>query len=145
MPPNLGAFDTVLSLGVLYHRREPLTHLKELIGCLRPGGQLVLETLVHTDADHVLVPEGRYAQMRNVWAVAGTNRVLDWMREAGLHDARLVDETPTTTDEQRATEWMTFQSLADFLDPNDHTLTREGHPAPRRAIFTATTQGCENN
>lgn len=139
MPENTGAFDTVLSLGVIYHRRDHLAHLRELMGCLRPGGQLVLETLVHPDPDHILVPEGRYARMRNVWAVAGTNRVLEWMGEVGLNDPRLVDETPTTTDEQRPTEWMHFHSLPNFLDPRDPTLTIEGHPAPRRAIFTATT------
>jgi tRNA (mo5U34)-methyltransferase len=33
---------------------------------------------------------------------------------------------------------MRFESLADFLDPDDRSKTMEGHPAPLRAIFTAT-------
>jgi tRNA (mo5U34)-methyltransferase len=33
---------------------------------------------------------------------------------------------------------MRFQSLSDFLDPNDSNKTIEGYPAPRRTIFTAT-------
>jgi tRNA (mo5U34)-methyltransferase len=33
---------------------------------------------------------------------------------------------------------MHFESLADFLDPDDPKKTIEGHPAPLRAIFTAT-------
>jgi tRNA (mo5U34)-methyltransferase len=33
---------------------------------------------------------------------------------------------------------MRFESLADFLDPDDGSKTMEGHPAPLRAIFTAT-------
>src|SRR5690554_1737787 len=46
MPEGLGWFDTVFSMGVLYHRRSPLKHLMELRGCLRPRGELVLETLI---------------------------------------------------------------------------------------------------
>ncbi|MEW8068099.1 MAG: DUF1698 domain-containing protein, partial [Candidatus Thiodiazotropha endolucinida] len=43
----------------------------------------------------------------------------------------------TTIEEQRATEWMRFESLADYLDPADRSLTIEGYPAPRRAVFVA--------
>jgi len=50
---------------------------------------------------------------------------------------RLVDVAATTTQEQRRTPWMRFESLADFLDPADPRLTREGYPAPLRAVFMA--------
>src|SRR5690606_10840368 len=70
VPQGLRAFDTVFSMGVLYHRRSPLDHLLELKACLRSGGELVLETLViDGGAGQVLVPEDRYAQMRNVWFI----------------------------------------------------------------------------
>nr|WP_169730591.1 DUF1698 domain-containing protein [Carnimonas nigrificans] len=45
---------------------------------------------------------------------------------------------PIPADEQRSTEWMTFQSLKDFLDPEDQHKTIEGYPAPRRALLVAT-------
>ena len=45
--------------------------------------------------------------------------------------------TVTTVDEQRATPWMEFESLSDFLGPNDPTKTVEGHPAPKRAVIIA--------
>jgi tRNA (mo5U34)-methyltransferase len=32
---------------------------------------------------------------------------------------------------------MQFESLEDFLDPEDPDKTIEGYPAPRRAIFIA--------
>jgi tRNA (mo5U34)-methyltransferase len=32
---------------------------------------------------------------------------------------------------------MTFESLADFLDPQDIGKTIEGYPAPKRAVFLA--------
>ena len=40
MPRNMPAFDTVFSMGVLYHRRSPIDHLLELRGLLRAGGEI---------------------------------------------------------------------------------------------------------
>lgn len=138
VPPDLKRFDTVLSMGVLYHRRSPIDHLAELRGALRRGGQLVLETLViEGGADRVLVPGGRYAKMRNVWFIPTPGLLETWLRRCGFRRIQTVDVTLTTSEEQRATPWMTFESLADFLDPADTALTIEGYPAPRRAIVTA--------
>jgi len=63
------------------------------------------------------------------------------MTEVGLIDATVIDVGPTSVEEQRSTQWMTFHSLSDFLDPQDHRLTVEGYPAPRRAILTARAPG----
>ncbi|MFO6215481.1 DUF1698 domain-containing protein, partial [Pseudomonas aeruginosa] len=35
------------------------------------------------------------------------------------------------------TEWMRFQSLPEFLDPQDRSRTVEGLPAPMRATLVA--------
>ncbi|MBN7795715.1 tRNA 5-methoxyuridine(34)/uridine 5-oxyacetic acid(34) synthase CmoB [Parahaliea mediterranea] len=142
VPPGLRAFDTVFSMGVLYHRRSPMDHLAELRDCLRPGGQLVLETLViEGGPGDTLVPEGRYARMGNVWFLPSVDTLLGWLRKLGFVDASLADVAPTTSDEQRATDWMRFHSLANFLDPDDASRTIEGHPAPRRAVVTARVPG----
>lgn len=138
MPNELNAFDTVFSMGVLYHRRSPIDHLLELKTCLKSGGQLVLETLVIAgDEGQVLVPEGRYAKMRNVWFIPSPPTLLSWLRKCGFKAPQLVDVCDTSTDEQRSTAWMHFESLPDFLDPDDSNRTFEGHPAPRRAVFIA--------
>ena len=138
VPAKLQAFDTVFSMGVLYHRRSPLDHLQELKDCLRPGGQLVLETLViEGELGDTLLPEGRYARMGNVWFLPSCDTLLSWLYKLGFVDPQLVDVGDTTTEEQRSTQWMTFHSLADFLDPEDSKKSIEGHPAPRRAIVTA--------
>ena len=142
LPPKLGAFDTVFSMGVLYHRRSPMDHLLELRDCLRPGGQLVLETLViEGGPGDTLVPQGRYARMGNVWFLPSCHTLLGWLGKLGFLDARLVDVTVTSTGEQRSTEWMRFHSLADFLDTADSSKSIEGYPAPRRAIVTARVPG----
>jgi tRNA (mo5U34)-methyltransferase len=138
MPERLAAFDSVFSMGILYHRRSPMAHLRELKELLRPGGQLVLETLVIEGPEGmVLVPEGRYAKMPNVWFLPSVDTLISWMRKNGLKNPRMVDISTTSIEEQRATDWMTFESLKDFLDPNDHSKTIEGHPAPIRAVFLA--------
>ncbi|MGB5671884.1 MAG: tRNA 5-methoxyuridine(34)/uridine 5-oxyacetic acid(34) synthase CmoB, partial [Sedimenticolaceae bacterium] len=138
LPAGLQRFDTVFSMGVLYHRRSPIDHLLELRGALREGGQLVLETLVIEGVDdRVLVPAGRYAKMRNVWFIPTPTMLETWLGRCGFKAIRTVDLTPTSLDEQRSTEWMTFESLADFLDPADNRCTIEGYPAPRRAILIA--------
>ena len=46
MPAMRRCFDTVLCMGILYHRRSPLDTLAHIQGLMVPGGQLVLETLV---------------------------------------------------------------------------------------------------
>lgn len=137
--PQEESFDTVFSMGLLYHRKSPIDHLFQLKGFLRPGGEMVLETLVIEGEDGmVLVPSERYAMMRNVWFVPSVETLRAWIDRVGFRDVRLVDLNRTTTDEQRRTEWMTFDSLADFLDPDDSSLTKEGYPAPLRAVFVAT-------
>ncbi|WP_338556456.1 tRNA 5-methoxyuridine(34)/uridine 5-oxyacetic acid(34) synthase CmoB [Erwinia sp. E_sp_B04_7] len=136
--PELKAFDTVFSMGVLYHRRSPLDHLLQLKNQLVSGGELVLETLVVEGGDReVLVPGERYAQMRNVYFIPSTGALKSWLEKCGFEDVRIVDYSVTSTDEQRRTDWMTSESLAEFLDPNDPTKTVEGYPAPLRAVLVA--------
>ena len=136
--PKLNAFDTVFSMGVLYHRRSPLDHLYQLKDQLIKGGQLVLETLVIDGELHqALMPGERYAQMRNVYFIPSVPTMINWLNKCGFTEVKLVDLSTTSLDEQRKTEWMTSDSLADFLDPNDITKTVEGYPAPMRAVFTA--------
>ncbi|ROR14656.1 tRNA 5-methoxyuridine(34)/uridine 5-oxyacetic acid(34) synthase CmoB [Erwinia sp. JUb26] len=137
--PELKAFDTVFSMGVLYHRRSPLDHLYQLKNQLVSGGELVLETLViEGDDQQVLVPGERYAQMRNVYFIPTTGALKNWLEKCGFVDVRIADYSVTSTDEQRRTSWMTSESLAEFLDPNDPTKTVEGYPAPLRAVLVAT-------
>ena len=138
MPKEMQYFDTVFSMGVLYHRRRAINHLYELKGLLKNKGELVLETLIMDDIEGGLfTPEGRYAQMRNVWSILTVEAILEMLNNAGFKGARCVDQTITSLDEQRSTHWMQFHSLKEFLDPQDKSKTIEGHPAPKRGIFIA--------
>ena len=138
VPRPLKAFDTTFSMGVLYHRKSPIDHLAELKDTLKPGGQLVLETLViEGELGEVLMPEDRYAQMRNVWFLPSCDTLLLWARRAGFKNPRIVEKNVTSLEEQRSTDWMQYQSLTDFLDADDKSKTAEGYPAPLRATLIA--------
>lgn len=138
MPRKLETFDTTFSMGVLYHRRSPLDHLMELRETLRDGGELVLETLVvDGPKGFSLMPEDRYGMMRNVWFLPSCDTLLLWLARTGFRNARVVDVTDTTIEEQRTTDWMRFQSLKDFMNPEDATRTIEGYPGPKRATVIA--------
>ncbi len=134
----LGVFDTVFSMGVLYHRKSPLDHLSQLKNQLRKGGELVLETLVvDGDVNTVLVPADRYAKMKNVYFIPSVAALINWLEKAGFEHVRCVDVAVTSLQEQRKTDWLENESLIDFLDPQDHSKTIEGYPAPKRAVILA--------
>lgn len=138
LPAQLQAFDITFSMGVLYHRKSHFDHLYQLKETLKPGGHLVLETLVIPGPlGMTLLPASRYAKMRNVWELPSTETLTAWLKRCGYINITLADESITTIAEQRRTDWMQFESLADFLDPEDHTKTIEGYPAPRRAVLIA--------
>jgi len=137
-PPAKKVFDTTFSMGVLYHQRDPLKHLRDLQSTLRSGGQLVLETLYLPGDDlRTATPEDCYARMRNVWSLPTVPQLLAWLRETRYVKIELIDTSVTTIDEQRSTEWMTFESLEEALDPGDPSKTIEGWPAPHRVVVTA--------
>jgi len=138
IPLDLNWFDSVFSMGVLYHRRSPLDHLYQLKSFLVSGGELCLETLViEGGAGELLLPQNRYARMRNVWFIPSSTELVNWLQRCGFTNVRIVDEAVTDVTEQRVTEWMQFESLQQCLDPEDATLTIEGLPAPRRAVLLA--------
>lgn len=138
LPDFSNTFDTVFSMGLLYHRRDPIGHLTRLKKLIRPGGELVLETIIlNSSTSNVLVPSGRYAKMNNVWFIPSPSLLETWLKRTGFVNIRLIDITPTTRTEQRRTEWMEYESLNDFLDPSNPRLTVEGYPAPERTVFLA--------
>jgi len=138
IPAATHLFDSVFSMGVLYHRRSPIDHLLELKDTLRAGGELILETLIiDGNLGETMLPEGRYAKMRNVWFLPSCETLISWMKRCGFKNSRIVNINQTTIEEQRSTKWMRFYSLEQFLDKNNKDLTCEGLPAPKRVIIIA--------
>lgn len=131
-------FDVILCLGVIYHRKDPITMLEEVRGALREGGTVFIESITIEGEDSTTVfPEDRYAQMRNVWFLPTTRALVNFMKRAKFREIEVISVEKTLPSEQRKTEFAPFLSLEDFLDPNDHTKTIEGYPAPYRTIVKA--------
>ena len=138
LPTTMQVFDTVLSMGVLYHRRDPHLHLRELAMAMSVDGELVLETLVMPgETNDSLLIEDRYANMRNIYELPTVARLCQWISEAGFISPVVADITTTSRREQRSTPWMTSHSLAQALDPDDSSKTIEGYPRPLRAVVIA--------
>ena len=136
--PKSAIFDSVFSMGVLYHQRTHMEHLLQLKDIMAPGAELILETLVvEGPKGYMLIPEGRYAQMRNVHCLPSVETLKSWLADANFNNIKVVDISKTSSEEQRRTEWIgdNAASLEDFLDPSDPSLTKEGHPAPTRVII----------
>jgi tRNA (mo5U34)-methyltransferase len=131
-------FDVILCMGIVYHRPDPIEMLNDIHTALAPGGQLIFESMAIPGNDPVaLYPHDRYAKMRNVFFVPTASCMEAWLTRCGFVDINIVSQDITTVAEQRATDWMNFESLSDYLDPDDHTKTLEGYPAPRRVTVTA--------
>lgn len=131
-------FDIVLCMGVIYHQRDPFMACKRLYQSIRPGGRVILESLtINEPGSHLLVPKERYAKMRNAWIIPTPEALESLLLRAGFTDTRIYRFGPVTTSEQRRTEWAPYESLADFLDPQDSSRTIEGYPAPHSAAVVA--------
>ena len=76
--------------------------------------------------------------MRNVWLLPSVDELLTWLDRTGFSNVAIADRSITSTDEQRATDWMEFESLEAALDPSNPELTVEGWPRPHRVVLTAT-------
>jgi tRNA (mo5U34)-methyltransferase len=127
-------FDFILCMGVIYHQRDQALAVRKLYDATRPGGQVLLESLVvPTEGELVVTPPDRYAKMRNAWTIPSAKSLETLFRNAGFRDVQVRSFGPLTSLEQRRTELAPFESLADFLDPHDPSKTVEGHPAPHTA------------
>ncbi|VFP82126.1 tRNA 5-methoxyuridine(34)/uridine 5-oxyacetic acid(34) synthase CmoB [Candidatus Erwinia haradaeae] len=136
--PVMKVFDTVFSMGVLYHRRSPLDHLIQLKNQLVDGGELVLETLVvEGDDQRVLTPKERYVHMNNVYFIPSSGALKRWVERCGFKDVEIVNTSVLSVYEQRYTNWAHNHSLSSFLDPENSDRTIEGYPSPRRVILIA--------
>ncbi len=131
-------FNTVFCMGILYHRKSPIEFMEQIRESMARNGELILETLVlEGEEETCLYPTGRYAKMVNVYFIPTVAVLKAWLKKAGFREINCVDITRTTVEEQSTNKWVTTESLADFLDPNDSQKTIEGYPGPVRAMLIA--------
>lgn len=131
-------FDTIFSMGILYHHRSPIQQLVDMREAMKPGGLLVLETIgIPGETPHALTPLDRYAGMKNIYFLPSLPCLENWLHKAKFTDIEIVSQDWQGTEEQRSTEWTSEVSYQNFLNPENSSLTIEGHPSPRRFILFA--------
>ncbi len=131
-------FDVIFCLGILYHRPSPIEALRDLHTALKPGGCLIVESQAIPGSDPVaLFPMQTYAKVPGTWFVPTAACLRNWLARAGFRDVHFFCEHPMSSEEQRPTSWMTFESYEDFIDKHNPTRTIEGYPAPLRIFFRA--------
>ncbi|WP_442867988.1 tRNA 5-methoxyuridine(34)/uridine 5-oxyacetic acid(34) synthase CmoB [Campylobacter sp. VBCF_06 NA8] len=132
--PFYGAkFDTIFCLGVIYHRSDPISMLKQLKSALNSGGEVILDTMyIDMDGDFALTPKGGYSKISNIYFVPTIGALSNWCERAKFKNFEILETKQTDFNEQRKTEWIDGQSLENFLDPKNPNLTIEGYPAPKR-------------
>lgn len=131
-------FHLALCLGVIYHQRNPLDMLQSIKHSLVEGGILICESIAIPGEEPVaLFPQERYAKMRNVYFVPTVSCLESMLHRAGFKEIETFSVTEMTHDEQRKTAYAPFESLEDFLNPDDLSKTVEGFPAPLRVCVKA--------
>ncbi|MBU0482429.1 MAG: tRNA 5-methoxyuridine(34)/uridine 5-oxyacetic acid(34) synthase CmoB [Proteobacteria bacterium] len=135
-------FDVVFMMGILYHRISPVEVLKETRKALRPGGALIVESQgIPGDDPVALFPETTYAKVPGIYFVPTATCLANWLSRAGYSDVEIFYTHPMNSSEQRRTDWMTFESYNDFIDPQNPSQTIEGYPAPLRIFVKAVNHG----
>jgi tRNA (mo5U34)-methyltransferase len=131
-------FDHVFCLGILYHHTDPVGMLRKIKSALKPKATLIVDcqSIPHDDAV-CLVPEKTYAGAHGIWFLPSQQVLKHWLSRAGFRDIEIFYHEPLSIDEQRSTTYAPYPSLAENLDPQDSTRTREGYPAPWRTYVSA--------
>ena len=135
-------FDVVFLMGIIYHRISPVTMLREVREAMQPGGTLLVESqAIPGDEPVALFPAERYAKVPGTYFVPTASCLVNWLKRVGFDEVECFCSHPMSSEEQRQTEWMTFESYADFIDPADPGRTVEGYPAPLRVFVKAINPG----
>ncbi|MGD1700424.1 tRNA 5-methoxyuridine(34)/uridine 5-oxyacetic acid(34) synthase CmoB [Dapis sp. BLCC M229] len=126
-------FDTIFCLGILYHHTDPIGLLRKMREALAPKGEIIIDCQgIPGDLPVALTPQKRYAQARGIWFLPTQFCLENWIGRAGFSDINCFFAEPLSVQEQRRTTWANIDSLSEFLDPDDPSLTVEGYPAPWR-------------
>ena len=85
--------------GVLYHQKRPTELLNQIYQLLKENGVFVLETLISENKS--LIPEGRYANMRNVYIIPSIDQIKTWITNIGFKSITCINQSQTTQYEQK--------------------------------------------
>lgn len=135
-------FDIIFNMGIIYHHRSPIEILDLCYKALKPGGTLILESMaISSKKDFCLSPGKRYCGTPGVWFIPSESVLTNWLSRTRFIDINITYCEKLSIEEQRSTSWAPFESLKDFLDKNNPSVTVEGYEAPSRIIIFARKPG----
>eukprot|EP01047_Picozoa_sp_COSAG01_P088388 COSAG01_NODE_20774_length_936_cov_1.010753_1_plen_142_part_10 len=71
--------DLILNMGILYHRKDPIEHLKQCRCLLNKNGKLILETLIWPSKEPMAFsPKDTYAGMKNTYYLPSIKGIEHW-------------------------------------------------------------------
>ena len=134
--PKIMDFDLILSMGILYHAKNPVENIDTTRKLIKQNGFLVLETIISNQGENINIKNNEtYAGMKNIGTIFSKNNIINLLSASGFKNIELVNKSFTNTNEQRATRWMEGKSFKDFTLPSGYTI--EGYPPVCRVIFIA--------
>ncbi|MGB3536360.1 MAG: tRNA 5-methoxyuridine(34)/uridine 5-oxyacetic acid(34) synthase CmoB [Microcoleaceae cyanobacterium] len=134
--PNF--FDTIFCLGILYHHTDPISLLRKMYNALSPRGEIIIDCQgIPGELPIALTPRKRYANARGIWFLPTQTCLENWIARSGFNQIKCFFAEPLSTQEQRRTPWANIDSLEQFIDPKNPSLTLEGYPAPWRYYIIA--------
>ena len=134
--PEFIDFDLLLSMGILYHAKNPSNHLASLQRLVKKNGYIILETIISNLKQNINIEKNQtYAGMSNIGTIFTKDNLIKLLNVSGFKNIQVVNDSFTSISEQRTTRWMQGKSLSDFILSNGDTL--EGYPPVCRTIFIA--------
>ena len=134
--PEFIDFDLLLSMGILYHAKNPSNHLASLQRLVKKNGYIILETIISNLKQNINIEKNQtYAGMSNIGTIFTKDNLIKLLNVSGFKNIQVINDSFTNISEQRTTKWMQGKSLSDFILSNGDTL--EGYPPVCRTIFIA--------
>ena len=134
--PEFIDFDLLLSMGILYHAKNPSNHLASLQRLVKKNGYIILETIISNLKQNINIGKNQtYAGMSNIGTIFTKENLIKLLNVSGFKNIQVINDSFTNISEQRTTKWMQGKSLSDFILSNGSTL--EGYPPVCRTIFIA--------
>ncbi len=131
---DLGKFDVVLFLGVLYHLEEPLTAMRRVMSLVAPGGLAVIETEaveiagLENEAFCEFFPGRELNNDPSNWWVPNAKALVGLCQAAGCKNAAIVSDPPHIK-RWSAIKKLVFGTKVVMRDDNSITYPRKRYRA----------------
>ena len=91
-------FDLILSMGILYHAKNPVENIDTTRKLIKQNGFLVLETIISNQGENINIKNNEtYAGMKNIGTIFSKNNIINLLSASGFKNIELVNKSFTNT------------------------------------------------